>query len=628
MQRRLGAVVDVMRVPAEGEASSAIVEIGPTDAGREIECDVLVVGGGTGGVAAAWAAARQGHNTCLLEETDWLGGQLTSQGVSALDEHEHIETFGATRSYYRLRRMIREHYLPLVKLSEKHELLNPGNCWVSGLAFEPAIAAEAIANLLQPHLEDGSLRLFRRHKAYGVDVHDDVVRSLLAVCLETKESVKFRATVVLDATELGDLLPLSGVEYHVGAESKEQTQEPHAQPTQAKPHCVQSFTYTFALTRGRSTESRPIEKPTGYAQNRNNQPYTLRIFVHGGEVYSEETGWLEYKLFERTTGTKGSLWEYRRLIDASQFADESRIDISMLNWPSMDYYRDRSILDQDPLVVVDALQEAKRLSLGFAYWLKAEADGLTGHSDLFLNTSVMDTTDGLSKFPYIREGRRIRALQTVVEQDVSQAYQPGPRARHYDDSVGLGWYPIDIHKSGPDDVGVSARTRPFQIPLGSLIPHSPNNILAAGKNIGTTHITNGCYRLHPVEWNAGEAAGLLAAFCVDHHVWPKAVRVDDSLLQRFQRLLLEEGIPLYWATDVSHEDGELFQAVQLLAMSQLLEENGAVEDLRFKADARLTTNEEKRVRKYFEEKCDEASLGITGVSRGELARYLYARQIW
>ena len=105
----------------------------------------------------------------------------------------------------------------------------------------------------------------------------------------------------------------------------------------------------------------------------------------------------------------------------------------------------------------------------------------------------MGSADGLAKFPYIRECRRIKALRTIVEQDVSADFQPGPVAAHFADSIGVGWYPIDIHRAGPEDVGISCRTRPFQIPLGALIPIRIRNLIAAAKNIGTTHITNGCY---------------------------------------------------------------------------------------------------------------------------------------
>ena len=106
MEHRSEALVDVMRVPVDGDPSVAVVAVGDLANARVVRCDILVVGGGTGGVAAALAAARRGRNVHLIEETDWIGGQLTAQGVSALDEHEHIETFGGTASYYQLRNML------------------------------------------------------------------------------------------------------------------------------------------------------------------------------------------------------------------------------------------------------------------------------------------------------------------------------------------------------------------------------------------------------------------------------------------------------------------------------------------------------------------------------------------
>ena len=144
----------------------------------------------------------------------------------------------------------------------------------------------------------------------------------------------------------------------------------------------------------------------------------------------------------------------------------------MFNWPGNDY-RDHSILDVPATQAASALQDAKRVSLGFLHWLQtaapAEGDRL-GAPELRLRPDVMGTADGLSKHPYIRESRRIHALRTVVEQDVSAEQQHGVRAAPFPDSVGIGWYPIDIHRSGPEDVGVSTRTRPFQIPLGALDP--------------------------------------------------------------------------------------------------------------------------------------------------------------
>ncbi len=567
----MAALLDVMAVRATGDPGAALVDCGePGGRVEERICDVLVVGGGTGGIAAALAAARAGRGVCLLEETDWIGGQLTAQGVSALDEHEHIERFGGTRSYYALREAIRDHYRRLspALASAKHP--NPGSCWVTRLAFEPRVAVQALLGMAAPHVDAGRLEILARAKAVRAEVSRDRIESVLAVNLDDRRWTRIRPAIVVDATELGDLLPLAGAGYVVGAETEAETGEPHAQPLEPKAHCVQSFTYTFVLENTGPGHSHVIPEPERYEHYRDGQPFSLRIHVHGGEIYGEETRWLEYQVLDQAPGTKGGLWTYRRLIDASLFPSGSGYadDISMINWPGNDY-RDRSILDRSPLEQAGALQDAKRVSLGFLHWLQTEAPrpgAPPGFPELKPRPDVFDTTDALGKHPYIRECRRLRSLKTIVEQEVSAEYQRGARAQHFQDSVGLGWYPIDIHNSGPDDVGVSCRTRPFQIPLGALIPVRVRNLLAGAKNLGATHITNGCYRLHPIEWNVGEAAGALAAFVLESGHDPAAVHADPRLRREFQRRLVGEGIPLYWFTDVG-VDHPAFSALQLAAVT-------------------------------------------------------------
>jgi len=549
--RSLDEVLDVMRVPASGDASVAVVRCPAIEAARGERCEILIVGGGTGGVAAALAAASAGRRVVLLEETDWLGGQLTAQGVSALDEHVHIETFGGTASYYRLRDLLRDAYRPRAGAAGFAADFNPGHCWVSRLAFEPRVAVEAIERMLDPHVESGRLTIHRRTKAIAASTDGDRIASIVAMGLDDARLHRFEARTVIDATELGDLLPLAGVERLVGAETIALTGEPQAQPLHARPRCVQSFTYTFACERRDDGERHLIPRPEKYAHYRASQPYSLRIEVHGGEIYGETSGWLDYRLYETRPGTKGGLWTYRRLLDSDRFDASVAHDVTLFNWPGNDY-RDRSILEGSALAAAQALQDAKRVSLGFLHWLQTEAptegDRL-GAPELRLRADVMGTADGLSKHPYIRESRRIRALKTIVEQDVSARHRHGPRAAHFTDSVGVGWYPIDIHRSGPDDIGASCRTKPFQIPLGALLPVRVTNLIAGAKNIGTTHITNGCYRLHPVEWNVGEAAGALAAFAIENDVAPALVRETPDLLARFQRRLLERGVPLVWPDD-------------------------------------------------------------------------------
>ncbi len=526
MLRALDAVLDVMRVPASGDPAVAVLPVPALETAREAACEILIAGGGTGGVAAALAAARAGRSVALLEETDWLGGQMSAQGVAALDEHEHIEAFGGTASYYRFRSLVRDQYRARAGDAGRRPDFNPGACWVTRLAFEPLAAVAVIDRLLAPHVAAGRLAVHRRMKVVAATTEGDHITAVVAMGLDDARLIRFCPQLVIDATELGDLLPLCGAEYVIGAETVAATGEAQAQPEEPKPHCVQSFTYPFACERRDDGENHVIACPHKYQHYRAAQPYSLSIEVHGGEIYGETSGWLDYRLYDTMPGTKGGLWTYRRLLDRSLFSGAVSHDLSIFNWPGNDY-RDRSILDASPLAAAHALQDAKRVSLGFLHWLQTAAPATGerhGAPEIRLRPDVMGSADGLSKMPYIRESRRIVALKTIIEQEVSAHHQGGPRAAHFADSVGIGWYPIDIHRSGPDDVGASCRTKPFQISLGALLPLRITNLIAGAKNIGTTHITNGCYRLHPIEWNIGEAAGALAAFALLERVAPAEVR--------------------------------------------------------------------------------------------------------
>src|SRR5690606_31575595 len=140
----------------------------------------------------------------------------------------------------------------------------------------------------------------------------------------------------------------------------------------------------------------------------------------------------------------------------------------------------------------------------------------------------------------------IRALRTVVEQDVSLAIRGDRGAVRYDDTVGIGAYRIDLHPSTGGDNYIDVACNPFQIPLSALVPQRVTNLIPAAKNIGTTHITNGCYRVHPAEWNIGESAGALASFCLAKGSTPHAVVASAGLVSEFQEDLLRDGVPLTW----------------------------------------------------------------------------------
>jgi hypothetical protein len=270
------------------------------------------------------------------------------------------------------------------------------------------------------------------------------------------------------------------------------------------------------------------------------QPKTLKPFNMG---------------FDPEKGT--GLFRYRRIVDRTNFEPGTYAgDVTLVNWPQNDYMLG-NIIDVPADEATRHIARAKQLSLSWLYWLQTEcprANGGNGWKGLRLRPDIVGTEDGLAKYPYIRESRRIKAGFTVTELHVGTearmkatgAAGANVTAAAFADSVGIGSYSIDLHPSSAGDNYIDFGARPFQIPLGALIPQRMENLLPACKNIGTTHLTNGCYRLHPVEWNIGEAAGALAAFCAAKKTAPRAVWKTAALLQEFQSQLVAQGVRLTW----------------------------------------------------------------------------------
>lgn len=512
--------------------------------------DVIVVGGGVGGCAAALAAAKLGKQVILTEETCWLGGQFTSQAVPP-DEHPWIEQGGSSRSYQQFRARVREYYrrnYPLTTQARFNERLNPGNGDVSRLCHEPKVALAVLYEMLAPYLSNGRVRLLLGYKPIGAETNGDIIKAVTVRNMGTDDLLVLEAPYILDATELGELLPLADVEYVVGAESQQDTQEPHALDGDADPGNQQALTYCFAVDLNLGADN-TIPKPQDYSFWKSyepsfwpaplfswtaSHPVTLRPF--------------HLSLFPGEDGAY-PLFKYRQIVDKDNFLPGTYdSSISLVNWPQIDYWLG-PIIDVPEEEVNEHLRQAKQLSLSFLYWMQTEAprhDGGYGYPELRLRPDVVGTDDGLAMYPYVRESRRIKAEFTVVEQHVSQAVRKEQGAVKFADSVGIGAYRIDLHPSTKGVNYIDIGCWPFQIPLGALIPIRVNNLLPACKNLGVTHITTGCYRLHPVEWQIGESAGYLAAFCLERKTSPRAVLKDKEKLAEFQALLIKEGIELDW----------------------------------------------------------------------------------
>jgi hypothetical protein len=515
---------------------------------KAIRADVAIIGGGLGGCAAALAAARLGRRVVLTEETRWLGGQLTNQAVPP-DEHPWIEEFGATASYRALRGGVRSYYrahLPLAPDALADDMLNPGNGWVSRLCHDPRVAVAVLDGLLARHRLSGRLVVTQPCEPTAAWTHGDSVTGVVVRSLETGDDVLVEAPMFVDATPYGDLLALAGVEYVLGAESRAETGEPHA-PEQADRRDQQAITVCFAIEH-LPGEDHTIGEPRLYHHWRDLRPPGWPGPLLSWTTVRPETHEpLTRFLFEAEDGHPW--WTFRRIMDRSKFAtDFAPSDVTVVNWPQNDYWFG-PVVGVDPAERARNLDAARQLSLSLLYWLQTEAprpDGGAGYPGLRLRADVVGgTTDGLAPAPYVREGRRLRAELTVLEQHIAHPLRrDGPEL--FPDSVGVGCYRIDLHPRVSGAGYLDLGCWPFQIPLGAMIPVRVENLLPGGKNLGVTHITNGAFRVHPVEWNVGEAAGVLAAFCLDRGVTPRAVRNRPELLAELQALLRAQGVELSW----------------------------------------------------------------------------------
>ncbi len=521
---------------------------------KDLLADVLVVGGGLGGVAAALAAARMGKQVILTEETSWIGGQITSQGVPP-DEHKWIEMTGCTQSYRELRNKIRDYYrnnYPMLPGSRSDPFLNPGSCFVSRIGCEPRVALSVMLAMLAPYRASGRIRIYYEMVPTAVEMNGDRVRTV-TLTDRTGDHFLITADYVLDATELGDLLELGDIEHVIGAESKVETGELHALDGNTQPLDQQSITWCFAIDYTPGGDF-TIDKPEDYD------------FWHSYQSDfwpSPQLSWdvseamtlrpLRRPLFAgpREAPVVHDLWHFRRILYARHFQEGAfPSDIVLMNVAALDYWL-------KPLVGVSkeekraALHGAMQLSYSFIYWMQTEAprhDGGYGYPEIRLRGDVFETDHGLAKYPYVRESRRIKAECTIVEEHVGAEARKGKvGAEIFPDSVGIGAYRLDLHPSTAPRNYVDIDSWPAQIPLGSMIPVRVDNLLPACKNIGTTHITNGLYRVHPIEWNIGEVAGALAAYCLDKKLTPRQVRNTAKYLTEFQRILQSEfHIELEW----------------------------------------------------------------------------------
>ncbi|MEH2195579.1 MAG: FAD-dependent oxidoreductase [Nostoc sp.] len=474
--------------------------------------DVLVVGGGTGGTAAAIQAARRGAETILVSEFSWLGGMLTSAGVSVPDGNE-LEAFqtGLWGAF-------------LQELRQRQ----PGglnNSWVSFFSYDPQIGAEIFANWVQElpnlHWISGQvpIEVFRQGDSItGVRFADFAVT----------------AKIILDGTELGDLLVLADIPYRWGWELQSEWEEPSAPVTFnsfTKKYPVQAPTHVVIMQDFGDAMSPEIPVAPNYDPSH---------FTGAWDGYGSET--VLQTLTPGDPDARGLRFLNYGRLPGGKF---------MINWPicGNDYDRGVERLIESDVSRDEFIQESRWHSQNFAHFIQNQLSRRYGLAEkVFPHVST-----AFALHPYYRESRRLVGLTTVREQDILPI-AGGRVASIFNDGIAVGNYANDHHYPGvqfslqPKSIRWGGRWTgtPFTIPYSSLIPATTDGFLVCEKNISVSHIANGATRLQPVVMGIGQAAGMAAAMCVELDCQPR-----DLPVRSLQTALLEDNrsktaiIPLF-----------------------------------------------------------------------------------
>lgn len=487
---------------------------------------LLIVGDSLGGVLAAHTAHALGLDVLLITQHDWVGGQLTSQAVPP-DEHKLIEHGGCTRRYRGFRDAMHAHYRAQPGFRDAGTLTegcNPGDGWVSRLCIEPAVAHIHLQALLTG---------VARRRGWPTAVQREG-RRITAVDIDGQ---RIEAGFVIDATETGELLKLAGLPYRLGKEARAEFNEPLA-PAETDALDQQPVTWVLALRR-HAAPGPVIPKPAAYDfWRRHIVPHygfaQLSEFMPGSRVGEVA----RLPLF--ADGLTLDWWRYRRVVAGHQW-QQATADVSLINWAQNDYAL-QPLLD-GPLTQSEVGRAASELSLCLLHWLQTEA----GHPELQPAPDVTGTPDGLAQAIYVRESRRLVGLATLTQNDLSTG-DLDPMT--HPQSVGIAWYNLDIHPTVKSGMGLNAKGRPYELPLGVFLGADVDNLLPACKNISVTHLANASTRVHPTEWLIGEVAAHIAATLLREGLSPANLYGNPARVSALQQRLHADGIPTSWPPEL------------------------------------------------------------------------------
>lgn len=490
-----------------------------------VEVDVLVVGGGASGTAAGIQAARMGVRTMLVEETPWLGGMLTSAGVSCVDGNNRLRSgiFG-------------EFADSLAARYGGNEALQTG--WVSYINFDPHVGQEILSGMAAGYGD--LLQIYR--ESYVVDVEGEAGDWTVTFREKKGKKHRVKTDILIDATELGDIAKACGVDYRIGMETTEETGESIA-PDQPN-DVIQDLTYVAFLKDYGPDADMTIEKPDGYDP---------MVFANAARN----------PLSDDMLETGQTLWSPEMMITYGKTPG----GYYMINWPiyGNDYYVNTIEMTREQRETEYA--KAKHFTLCFVYFIQTQL----GMKNLALADDVFPTQDNLPFIPYHRESRRIVGEAFFTMDAAADPYNFSKP--YYRTGIAVGDYPVDHHhfrhpdwKSLPDLEFYPIPS--FNVPMGTIIPKNVDDLIVAEKSISVSNLMNGATRLQPVVMQLGQAAGALAALAVinDRPVRKIGVR-------QLQEQLLEAGCYIMPYLDLPPHDRH-FKILQRIGATGILRGEG------------------------------------------------------
>jgi len=494
-------------------------EVGPQ---AVLDAEVLVVGGGTGGTAAALQSARLGARTIVAEPTPWLGGMLSAAGVSATDGNHRLPS-GIWREF---RERIYAHY-------GGPEAVATG--WVSNTHFEPHVADRIFKEMAAA---EPALRVLLRHRFVDVLKEEGRVRGAVLEDLATGRRIEVRAKVVVDGTDLGDVLARAGAAFDLGLEADSVSGENAG--ISASSGVVQDLTWCAILKDYGPGADRTIPRPEGYDP---------------AEFDCSSTSYCRDATREKATVDARKMLDYAKLPGGKY----------LVNWPNHGNDTYLNVVGLEDVTREEALEAAKARTLRFVYFIQHEL----GFRNLGLAADEYPTKDKLPLVPYHREGRRLRGVVRFTARDIAEPF--GPRDPLFRTGISVGDYPIDHHHkrnpAAPQHLWF-VPVPSFSVPLGTLIPETVDGLLVADKAISVSNVANGTTRLQPVVLLTGQAAGTLAALAARLEREPRGVPVRDV-----QRSLLEARAFLLPYLDVPPEHPQ-FARIQRVGATGILKGKG------------------------------------------------------